>query len=68
MNIQLDTYEALDIKELWLVDPEDKTIEVRENLSSHKKWEKRVIYEMGDTLQSKILKDFKILVDEVFEK
>ena len=63
-----DTYEALDIKELWLVDPEDKTIEVRENLSSHKKWEKRVIYEMSDTLQSKVLEGFEILVDEVFER
>ena len=47
---------------------EDKTIEVRENLSSHKKWEKRVIYEMGDTLKSKILKDFEILIDKVFER
>ena len=62
-----DTYEALDIKELWLVDAEDKTIEVRENLSSNKKWEKRVIYEMGDTLQSKILEGFEILIDEVFD-
>jgi Uma2 family endonuclease len=62
-----DTYEALDIKELWLVDAEDKTIEVRENLSSNKKWEKRVVYEMGDTLQSKVLEGFEFLIDEVFE-
>ena len=62
-----DTYEALDIRELWLVDPQDKTIEVRENLSSNKKWEKRVVYEMGDTLQSKVLEGFEFLIDEVFE-
>jgi Uma2 family endonuclease len=62
-----DTYEALDIRELWLVDPQDKTIEIRENLSSNKKWEKRVVYEIGDTLKSKVLEGFELLIDEVFE-
>ena len=62
-----DTYEALDIRELWLVDPQDKTIEIRENLSSNKKWEKRVVYEICDTLQSKILEGFEILLEEVFK-
>ena len=62
-----DTYEALDIRELWLVDLQDKTIEVRENLSSNKKWEKRVVYEIGDTLQSKILEGFELLIGEVFK-
>ncbi len=62
-----DTYEALNIRELWLVDPQDKTIEIRENLSSNKKWEKRVVFEIGDTLQSKILEGFELLIDEVFE-
>ncbi len=62
-----DTYEALNIRELWLVDPQDKTIEIRENLSSNKKWEKRVVYEIGDTLQSKVLEGFELLIDEVFK-
>jgi hypothetical protein len=50
------------------VDSENKTIEVRENLSSNKKWEKRVIYELGDTLKSKVLEGYELLIDEVFEK
>ena len=62
-----DTYEALNIRELWLVDPQDKTIEVRENFSSNKKWGKIVIYEMGDTMSSKVLEGFELLIDLVFE-
>lgn len=62
-----DTYLSLGIKELWLVDPKTKTIEVR---NARKKkgllsWEVR-IFQKGDTAESQVLKGWSVNVDKVF--
>ncbi len=64
-----DTYLALGIKELWLVDSDNQTIEVR-NADVREGilfWQKRR-YENGETAESNVLKDWKVAVSEVFAK
>ena len=50
-----DTYSALSVRELWLVDLVDKTIEVRENPKATKSWERYVLYTWGKVIQSPVL-------------
>lgn len=64
-----DTYLALGVKELWLIDSDSQTIEVRnadarEGFLFWQKWR----YEKGETAESKVLKDWKVAVSEVFAK
>jgi Uma2 family endonuclease len=50
-----DTYSALSVRELWLVDLVGKTIEVRENPNANKSWERYVLYTWGEVIQSPVL-------------
>ncbi|MBP7281801.1 MAG: Uma2 family endonuclease [Leptospiraceae bacterium] len=59
-----DTYEALGVRELWLVDADAKQIEVRENINANTKWDRRVVYEEGDILESKVIEGLKISIEE----
>ena len=64
-----DTYLALGVKELWLVDSDNQTIEIR-NADVREGilfWQKRR-YEKGETAESNVLKDWKVSVSEVFAK
>jgi Uma2 family endonuclease len=63
-----DTYLALGIRELWLVDPATVTIEVR-NAVDHKgkpAWE-GWRYSQGDRAESRVLEGWRVSVDELFE-
>ncbi|HMY68756.1 MAG TPA: Uma2 family endonuclease [Leptospiraceae bacterium] len=60
-----DTYEALGIRELWLIDPNASQVEVRENENADTKWDRIVIYEKGDLLESKVIEGLKISVEEI---
>jgi Uma2 family endonuclease len=60
-----DTYEALGVRELWLVDADTKQIEVRENLNANTKWDRIVVYEQGDTLESKVLEGLHFSIDDI---
>lgn len=60
-----DTYEALGIRELWLVDPETRQIEVRENVSANIKWDRIVVYDENDIFESKMIEGLKISVKEI---
>ena len=64
-----DTYLALGVKELWLVDADQETIEVRnaETLEGALVWQRR-LYSKGESAESKLLEDWKISVSEVFAK
>lgn len=64
-----DTYLALGVKELWLIDSDRETVEVRnaDKQDGILFWQKRR-YEKGETAESKILEDWKIAVSEVFVK
>lgn len=65
-----DTYLALGVRELWLVDPDTVSIEVRHALaasSSHElpRWESH-IYTVGQWAESRVLTGWRVAVDEVF--
>jgi Uma2 family endonuclease len=67
LTTKADTYLALGVKELWLIDMDNETIEVR-NVDSKGEilsWQKR-IYKHGETAKSKILADWNISVSDVF--
>ncbi len=64
-----DTYPALGAKELWLIDSDNETIEIR-NADARDGilfWQKR-IYAKGETAESKVLENWKIAVGEGFAK
>ena len=64
-----DTYLALGVKELWLIDSDKETIEVRSTETSEGVlvWQRR-LYSKGENAESKLLENWKISVNEVFAK
>lgn len=63
-----DTYLALGVRELWLIDPATVTIEVRyagerEGKPVWEGWR----YSKGDTARSRVLEGWSVSVDELFE-
>src|SRR5688572_9016344 len=65
-NTKADTYAALDIKELWLVDETSETIEVRNQRA--KTFAAGVVFTKGDKLKSVVLPDLNLAVSQVFEE
>jgi Uma2 family endonuclease len=65
-NTKADTYAALDIKELWLVDETFETIEVR-NQTGKKDFDAGVVLTKGLKLNSLVLADLSLAVSQVFE-
>jgi Uma2 family endonuclease len=63
-----DTYLALGVKELWLIDPVTETIEVRHPKERNDTlvWE-IYIYSRGEHAKSRVLDGWKVPVDEMFE-
>jgi Uma2 family endonuclease len=64
-NTKADTYAALDVKELWLVDETSETIEVRNQTA--KTFEAGVVFTKGEKLNSAVLPDLSLAVSQVFE-
>ena len=66
-TIKADTYLALGVRELWLVDPWNAIIEVR---YASKKGEmlvwKAIRYSHGHVAKSRVLEGFEVSVDELF--
>lgn len=63
-----DTYLALGVRELWLVDSDNRWIEVRYRLVRDDSAAWQIIrYEPGDFAESRVLPDWKVSVDELFE-
>jgi len=65
-----DTYLALGVRELWLVDPDTVSIEVRHALAASgsnqfPRWESH-IYTAGQWAESRVLTGWRVAVDEVF--
>src|SRR5262245_33279674 len=56
-----DTYQAMGIREMWLLDSEKKQVEIRSFEAG-----KNVIYQPGDTLRSQVLLKIRISVSELF--
>ena len=63
-----DTYLALGVRELWIVDSSTKTIEVRHPGTYEDKpiWEVR-LYSQVDWAESKVLQGWRVSVEELFE-
>ncbi len=63
-----DTYLALVVRELWLIDPATVTIEVRYAIDNqgNPAWEGWP-YSKGDTSESRVLAGWRVSVDELFE-
>ena len=62
-----DAYLALDVRELWLVDPVTVTIEVR-HASTHegvRVWE-TITYSRGEHARSRVLDGWEVSVDKIF--
>ncbi len=65
-----DTYLALGVKELWLVDPDTRTIEVRHRIDSATegqlpRWE-IIRYLANEQAESRVLAGWRVSVDELF--
>lgn len=63
-----DTYLALDVRELWLIDPVTATIEVRHSQldGDLPTWEV-CIYPRGEQAKSRVLEGWEVSVTELFE-
>ncbi len=64
-NTKADTYAALGVRELWLVDQTNETVEVRE-LKGRRYGEGRV-FEKGDRMNSIVIRDLTVEVKRIFE-
>jgi Uma2 family endonuclease len=64
-NTKADTYAALKVKELWLVDPLTETIEVRNLKRGSTVYGSGTYFEKGDHVTSKVLPGFSPSVSEV---
>ena len=64
-NTKADTYAALDIKELWLVDETAETIEVRQQTA--KTFAEGVVHAKGESFKSSVLPDLSLEVRRIFE-
>jgi Uma2 family endonuclease len=63
-----DTYLALGVRELWLVDSDNKWIDVRYRTeeADSTTWQ-TIRYEAGDAAKSRVLEGWKVLVNDLFQ-
>jgi Uma2 family endonuclease len=59
-----DTYAALGVGELWLIDTQKQTIEQR--VLGDEEWERTTVYAVGDTITAVRLSDFRCEVKAIF--
>jgi Uma2 family endonuclease len=63
-----DTYLALGVRELWLIDSDNEWIEVRYRIAGDLPAGWRIVrYEKGDFAESRVLDGWRVSVDELFE-
>jgi Uma2 family endonuclease len=67
-STKADTYLALGVRELWIIDSSTMTIEVRRAVTHQGKPAREVRrYSQGDWAESNVLPGWRVSVDEVFE-
>lgn len=59
-----DSYAALGVKELWLVDPQTRTVEVRYN--EGKRWAESRVFHEGENIACRVIPDLKLSVADIF--
>jgi Uma2 family endonuclease len=66
-NTKADTYAALNVRELWLVDPIRKTVEVFHLLPDAQRFDASTVFYSGEDIRSEIFPDLALSVDEICE-
>ncbi|HEX7723886.1 MAG TPA: Uma2 family endonuclease [Pyrinomonadaceae bacterium] len=62
-----DTYLALGVRELWLIDSDNQWIEVRYSVIREDSSAWNIVrYEQGDSAESRVLSGWRVSVDELF--
>jgi Uma2 family endonuclease len=64
-NTKAETYGALGVRELWLIDESSQTIEVR--YKKGKGFGKKSLFKKGQPIVSRIFPDLQLRVDELFQ-
>ncbi len=68
-NTKADTYAALGVRELWLVDPQNETVEVRNLRRGMKgrkgRYDQGITFKRGECVKSKVLPVFSPSVAEI---
>jgi Uma2 family endonuclease len=64
-NTKADTYAALGVKELWLVDEVAETVEIRYEENS--RYSPGVVFTKGEKLVSRVLPAIDVDVSRIFE-
>ena len=64
-NTKADTYAALGVRELWLVDPANKIIEVRNLDQDAKSYGTGRVFKRGEQVESKVLPTFSPSVTQI---
>jgi Uma2 family endonuclease len=64
-NTKADTYAALGVRELWLVDPDNETVEVRKLKRGAKVYGAGTVYQRGQLVKSRVLPKFTPAVTDI---
>ncbi|HWQ35359.1 MAG TPA: Uma2 family endonuclease [Blastocatellia bacterium] len=64
-NTKADTYSALGVRELWLVDPVNETVEIRNLKRGSKTYSPGTIFRRGDQVKSRVLPGFSPSVTDI---
>lgn len=67
-NTKADTYAALGVPELWLVDPDLKTVEVKRLSRSTKRYGAGEVFKRAEHMRSKVLPKFTPAANEIFKR
>lgn len=68
-STKADTYLALGVKELWLLDPDNETIEIRNaKMQDGVPFWRRRLYTLGESAESIFLNGWAVVVTEIFAK
>lgn len=66
-NTKADTYAVLGVRELWLVDPANDMIEVRNLIDDETSYGIRRVFKRGELVESKVLPGFLPSVNKIFD-
>ena len=64
-NTKAETYGALGVRELWLVDEVARTVEVRRQTGSG--FDEGQTFQTGETINSSVFPDLKLRAEQIFE-
>jgi Uma2 family endonuclease len=67
-NTKADTYAALGVPELWLVDPDLKTVEVKRLSRSTGRYDAGEVFKRAEPVRSKVLPKFAPAANEIFKR